>query len=49
MIGVDDITRKDLETGERVQKPNWFVGAGLTFDDQDIKAIFGAAALASGG
>ena len=47
MIGVDDITRKDLETGERIKKPNWFIGAGLAFNDDDIKAIFGAAALAS--
>jgi len=44
MIGVDDITRKDQDTGERMTQPNWFMGAGLAFNDQDLKAIFGTAA-----
>lgn len=48
MIGADDITRKNAETGEREKQPNWFFGAGLAFTDQDLKAIFGtAAAVAS--
>ena len=44
MIGADDLTRKDPVSGERMKQPNWFVGAGLAFNDQDLKAIFGAAA-----
>lgn len=45
MIGLDDVSRLDPDT-DRVQKnPNYFVGAGLSFDDQDLKAMFGTAAL----
>jgi phospholipid/cholesterol/gamma-HCH transport system substrate-binding protein len=46
MGGVDDPTRTDPETGKVTKKVNWFAGAGLTFTDQDLKAIFGTAALA---
>jgi len=47
MFGVDDITRtKDPKTREEVKQPNVFAGAGIRFNDQDLKAIFGAAALA---
>ena len=46
LIGVDDITRLDPDTGKVNKKPNYFVGAGLNFDDEDLKAIFGTAALA---
>ena len=44
MMGADDLTRKDLDTGERIKQPKWFFGAGLAFNDQDLKAIFGTAA-----
>jgi phospholipid/cholesterol/gamma-HCH transport system substrate-binding protein len=46
MVGVDDITRKNQDTGKVNEEPNYFFGAGLTFNDQDLKSIFGAAALA---
>ncbi len=46
MAGIDDPTRKDPETGELEEELNYFMGAGLTFNDQDLKAIFGTAALA---
>ncbi len=45
LFGVDDILRKDAKTGKRAEL-NYFVGGGLTFTDDDIKSIFGAAALA---
>jgi hypothetical protein len=46
MAGVDDPTRTDPETGKVDKKVNFFAGGGLTFTDQDLKAIFGTAALA---
>lgn len=44
--GVDDPTRTDPITGKANKELNYFFGAGLTFNDQDLKAIFGTAALA---
>ena len=44
--GVDDFTRLDPKTGEKDPKTNYFLGAGMSFNDQDLKAVFGAAALA---
>lgn len=44
--GIDDITRLDPKTGQRDPKTNYFLGAGLSFNDQDLKAVFGAATLA---
>jgi len=46
MLGVDDPTRIDPATQRVAKDTNYFVGAGITFDDDDLKAIFGAAALA---
>lgn len=46
MAGIDDPTRTDPETGKANKDLNYFGGAGLTFNDQDLKAIFGTAALA---
>lgn len=46
LAGIDDPSRTDPETGKANKKPNWFAGAGLTFNDDDLKAIFGTAALA---
>lgn len=47
MAGLDDITRKkDPRTYEDQKGPVPFGGLGLAFNDQDLKAIFGAAALA---
>lgn len=45
-LGADDLTRTDPTTGSVRTDPNVFLGAGLAFNDQDIKAVFGAAALA---
>ena len=49
MAGIDDPTRLDPTTGKTADDINYFVGAGLTFTDQDIKSLFGMAAIASGG
>ena len=48
MAGIDDPTKyKTRGDATETQDPNWFFGAGLTFNDQDLKALFGAAALGS--
>ncbi len=47
MIGIDDPSRTDPKTNKADKDINFFVGGGLTFNDQDLKALFGAAALAS--
>ncbi len=44
--GVDDITRIDPATGRIKKVPNYFLGAGLDFTDEDLTALFGAASLA---
>ena len=49
LIGVDDPTRLDPETGKVDKDINHYLGAGLTFTDQDLKALFGMAAVAAGG
>lgn len=56
MVGVDDPTRYDPKTFNPVtgkaqldKKLNTFFGAGITFNDQDLKALFGVAAIAAGG
>lgn len=46
MAGIDDPTRLDPATGKVDQEKNYFIGAGVSFNDQDLKALFGAAALA---
>ena len=40
MIGIDDPTKNGEDT-------NFFLGAGISFNDQDLKALFGIASLAS--
>ena len=47
VIGVDDITRLDQQTGKVDKSPNYYFGAGLTFTDQDLKSLFGLAAVAT--
>lgn len=47
IIGVDDPFRYDLDTGKVDKKINYYMGAGLRFTDQDLKALFGMATLAS--
>jgi phospholipid/cholesterol/gamma-HCH transport system substrate-binding protein len=47
IVGLDDPTRTDPATGQVSKQLNWYGGAGLTFDDQDLKALFGAAAVAA--
>jgi phospholipid/cholesterol/gamma-HCH transport system substrate-binding protein len=46
LAGIDDITRTDPNTGKVDKRLNWFFGAGMTFTDDDLKAILGTAALA---
>ncbi len=47
MAGMDDITRKRNPITYKDEKgPVPFGGLGLSFNDQDLKALFGAAALA---
>lgn len=46
MIGVDDITRKASTDGKDSDTSRPFVGLGLSFNDDDLKAILGTAALA---
>ncbi len=47
MVGVDDVTKIDPDTGKaRKLAESTFFGGGISFNDQDLKAIFGAAALA---
>jgi phospholipid/cholesterol/gamma-HCH transport system substrate-binding protein len=48
MVGVDDPTRIDPQTGEVDKELNYYGGAGLTFTDQDLKTLFGMAAIAAG-
>lgn len=45
-IGVDDITRLDPITNHVRKVPNYFLGAGLDFTDEDLTALLGAASLA---
>jgi phospholipid/cholesterol/gamma-HCH transport system substrate-binding protein len=47
IVGLDDPTRTDPTSGKISKQLNWYGGAGLTFDDQDLKALFGAAAVAA--
>jgi phospholipid/cholesterol/gamma-HCH transport system substrate-binding protein len=47
MAGLDDITRtRNPLTYEEQKGPIPFGGLGLAFNDQDLKSLFGAAALA---
>jgi phospholipid/cholesterol/gamma-HCH transport system substrate-binding protein len=46
IAGVDDITRLDPATGKEIKTPKYYFGAGLSFNDNDLRSLFGAAALA---
>ncbi|MCB9228721.1 MAG: MCE family protein [Deltaproteobacteria bacterium] len=46
LIGLDDPTLYEEGTTTRARQLRYFAGAGLNFNDQDLKAIFGTAALA---
>ena len=46
IAGADDLRRIDQDTGRIAKEPNWFMGAGISFTDKDLKAIFSSAALA---
>lgn len=48
MAGIDDPTRLDPETGKRANELNYFFGAGLTFNDDDIRSLLGLAAISGG-
>jgi hypothetical protein len=47
MAGLDDVSKIDPAT-EKARKlsESSFFGRGISFNDQDLKAIYGAAALA---
>mgnify|MGYP001202911302 CR=1 FL=1 len=47
IVGVDDPTRKDAVTGEADENLNYFFGAGVSFNDDDLRALFGLAAIAA--
>ena len=46
LAGIDDPTKKDLSTG-KTEDLNYFVGAGVKFTDDDLRALFGLAAVAT--
>ena len=46
IAGVDDITRLDPVTHKEHKDPKYYFGAGLSFNDNDLRSLFGAAALA---
>jgi phospholipid/cholesterol/gamma-HCH transport system substrate-binding protein len=46
IAGIDDLTRLDPESGKEIKKPKYYFGAGLSFNDNDLRALFGAASLA---
>lgn len=46
MVGIDDPTETDENGVVDKSKNHMFIGAGLSFNDDDLKAIFGTAALA---
>ena len=46
MVGIDDPLRLDPATGDVDDELNYFVGAGISFNDDDLRALFGLAALA---
>jgi phospholipid/cholesterol/gamma-HCH transport system substrate-binding protein len=43
--GVHDWTALDPKTGKIYRTPRWFLGGGINFQDDDLKALFGTAAL----
>ena len=46
MIGADDLTRYTTPGSEDIASVNYFYGGGLIFNDDDLKALFGLAAVA---
>ena len=49
MVGIDDPLKFDEGTRNVRRNLNPFIGAGLTFNDQDLKTLFGAAGVAATG
>ncbi|RYZ60102.1 MAG: MCE family protein, partial [Proteobacteria bacterium] len=49
MVGLEDPTKFKDGTRKVRKDLNPFVGAGLTFNDQDLKTLFGAAGIAASG
>lgn len=47
IVGIDDPTRKDLLTDKVDKELNYFFGAGVSFNDDDLRALFGLAAVAT--
>ncbi len=46
LAGIDDPTKKD-KNGKREKDINYFVGGGVQFNDDDLRALFGLAAIAA--
>jgi len=46
IIGIDDPTRLDPTTGRIDPQLNPYLGAGISFTDDDLKSLFGMAAIA---
>lgn len=46
IIGIDDPTRLDPATGRVDRQLNSYLGLGLTFTDEDLRTLFGMAAVA---
>jgi phospholipid/cholesterol/gamma-HCH transport system substrate-binding protein len=47
LVGVNDPLRLECPDCKVAERPDLFFGAGLAFTDEDLKALFGTAALAS--
>ena len=46
MIGFDDMSKTDPTTGKaRKLNQSLFFGSGITFNDEDLRAIFGTIAI----
>lgn len=45
MVGADELTKRHPVNGDRLH-PEYFLAAGLTFSDEDLKGLFGIAASA---
>lgn len=45
MVGADELTKRHPVSGDRLH-PEYFMAAGLTFSDEDLKGLFGIASSA---
>lgn len=45
LVGIDDLSRLDIATNKAERRPLYYFGLGLSFRDEDLKSLLGAAAL----